>query len=77
MRRGCTDPSPLTWPTTEKSDGTDKFAMTSSVDGCRILLDQFVGNHLRKDSTWALSVGDFLPPMVASGERPKFDIKPR
>ena len=34
MRRECTVSSPLTRPSAKKSDGTEEFAATSSVDGC-------------------------------------------
>ena len=37
VRRGCTVPSTVTSSTTKKSDGTEKFAMTGSVDGCSVL----------------------------------------
>ena len=54
--RGCIALRPLTWPSTKKSDGTKKFAMTSSVDGCSILPEiQFVGTRQRVDTTRALS----------------------
>ena len=36
VRRGCTVPRPLTWPSTKKSDGTETFAMSGS-DGCSVL----------------------------------------
>ena len=36
----------------------------------------FVGTHLPVDTTQVLSVGGFLPPIGAVGERPEFDIKP-
>ena len=43
VRRGCTVPSPLSWPSTNKSDGTEQFTMTGLVDGCSIMLEtQFV-----------------------------------
>ena len=29
VRRGCTVPRPLTWPSTKKSEGTEKIAMTA------------------------------------------------
>ena len=61
VRRGCTVPSSLTWPSAKKSDGTEKFATTGSVDGCSILMEtQFVGTHLSMDTTQALSVGGSL-----------------
>ena len=76
VRRGCTVPSPLTWPSTKKLDSTEDFAMTGSVDGCGVLPEtQFVGTRLRMDTTWVFYVGGFLPPMRPSGERPEFDIK--
>ena len=37
VRRGCTVPSPLTCPSTKKSDGTKEFATTDSMDGCNVL----------------------------------------
>ena len=33
MRRGCTVPSPLTWPSTKTCDGTEELAVTGTVDG--------------------------------------------
>ena len=36
VRRGCTVPCPLTWPTTKKYDDTEEFVITDSVDGCSI-----------------------------------------
>ena len=77
VRRGCTVPSPLTWPSTKKSDGTKEFATTDSMDGCNVLPEtQFVGTCLRVDTTWVLSVGGNLPPCAAAGERSDFNIKP-
>ena len=44
VRRGCTASSPLSWPSAKKSNGTEEFAMTGSVDGCCGLPEnQFVG----------------------------------
>ena len=44
VRRGYTVPIPLTWHSTRKSDGTEKFAMTGSVDGFSVLpKTQFLG----------------------------------
>ena len=58
VRRGCTFPSPLTRPSTKIPNGEEEFVMTSSVNGCSILPEtQFVGTHLRVDSTRVLSVG--------------------
>ena len=51
--------------------------MTDSIDGCNVLPEtQFVGTRLRVDSTQVLSVGGYLPPCGAVGERSKFNIKP-
>ena len=75
--RGCTVPSPLTCPSTNKSDGTNEIASTDSMDGCSVLPDtQFVETLLRVDATRALSVGGSLAPWGAAGERPMFNIKP-
>ena len=69
-RRGSTVPSPTAWSSTKKSEGTKKFVMTGSVDGCSILSEtQFVGTRLHVDTTQVLSVYHVL-----SG--PEFDIKP-
>ena len=77
MRRGCKVTSPLTSPSTKKSDGTKKFTTTDSMDGCSILLEtQLVGTRLRVDTTQVLSVEAFLPPMVTVGESPQFVIQP-
>ena len=75
-RRGCRVPSQLTWPVTKICDGTGKFVSTLSVDGrCVLPETHFVGT-LRVDTTHILSVGGFLPAMVAAEERPEFDIEP-
>ena len=77
MRRGCTVHSPLTWPSTKKSDGTKEFATTDSMDGCNVLPEtKFVGTRLRVDTTRVFSVGGSLPPWVAAGERSEFNIQP-
>ena len=61
--RGQTVPSPLTCPSTKKSDGTEELVVTGSVDGCSFLPDtQFVGTPLRMGTTQILSVGGFLAP---------------
>ena len=71
VRRGCTVPSPLTWPSTKKSDGTETLATTGSVDGCSVLPEiQLVGTRLRVETTQVLS-----SPVGAAGEMPEFDIK--
>ena len=47
-----------------KSDSTEMFAMTGSVDGCRVLPEtQVVGTRLRVDTTRVVSVGGLLLPM--------------
>ena len=76
VRRGCKVPSPLIWPSTKKSDGTETSATTGSVDGCCVLPEiQLVRTRLRVDTTQALYVG--VPfPMGDARVRPKFDIKP-
>ena len=62
VKRGCIVPIPLAWPSTNKSDGTEVFEMTVSVDNCNILLEtRFVSARLLVDTTWVLSVGSFLP----------------
>ena len=77
VRRGCTFPSPLTWPSTKKSDGTKDVAATDLMNGCNVLPEtQFVGTRLRVDTTRDLSVGGSLPPLGAAGERSEFGIKP-
>ena len=74
---GCTVPSPLTSPSTKKSDGTKEFATTDSMNGCNVLPDtQFVGTRQRVDTTRVLSVGGTLPPWGAAGERSEFNFKP-
>ena len=77
VRRGCTLPSQLTWPSTKTCDGTDELAMTGSVDDCKVLPNtQFVGTRLRMDTTQVLSVGGSIPPWGAASDRPELDIKP-
>ena len=62
VRRGCAVQSPLTWPSTKKCDGREKFAPTRSVDGCRVLLEtQYVESRLGMGTIQVLSVGCFLP----------------
>ena len=61
VRRGCIVPGPLTWLSTNKSDGVEKLVMTGSVDGCSVLSEiQFVGTCLRVDTTQVLFVGGSL-----------------
>ena len=61
VRRGCTVPSPLTWPPL-RNPITQKLATTGSVDGCSVLPEaQFFGIRQRVDITWVLSVGGSLP----------------
>ena len=77
VRRGCTDPSQITCPSTKKSDGTKELATTDSMDGCNVLPDtQFVGTRLRVYTTRVLSVEGSLPHSGAAGERSEFSIKP-
>ena len=58
VRRGCTDPSPLTWPPTKKSDGTIELATTDSMDGCNFLPEtQIFGTRLRVGTSLVLYVG--------------------
>ena len=73
VRRECTISSSLTWTSNKKSDGTEEFAMTGSVDGCKVLLKtQFAGIRLCLDNTLVLSVGGSLTPMGAGGKTPEF-----
>ena len=75
--RGCTVPSPLTGPSTKKSNGTNELATTDSMDGCNVLLEtQFVGNSLHVDTIRVLCVGGSLPPWGAAGGRSESNIKP-
>ena len=77
VKRGCTVPSPLSCPSTKKSDGTNESASTDSMDGCNILPEtKLVGTRLRVDTTRVLSVGGSIPPWGAAGERSEFIIKP-
>ena len=62
FRMVCTVSSPLTWPSNKKSDGTDEFATTGSVDGCSIRPEtHFNGTRLHVDTTQVLSVGAPVP----------------
>ena len=62
-------PSPLTWPSSKRSGGTETSALTGSVDGCSVLPEtEFVGTRLHKDKTQVLSVG-------TAEDRPGFDIR--
>ena len=77
VRRGCTVPSPLTWPSTRKSDITKELTTTDSMDGCSVLPEtQFVGTRLRVDTTRVLSVGGSIHTWGAAGDRSEFNIKP-
>ena len=77
MRRVCTQPSPLTYPSNKKSDGTYKFATTGSVDGCSLGPEtQFVGSGRLVDSTRVVLVGGFSSNIGAARVRPEFDIRP-
>ena len=52
VKSGCTFPSPVTWPSTKISDGTEELAITGSVDGCSVMPKiRFVGNGMRVDNT--------------------------
>ena len=58
VRRGCTVPSQLTWPSTKKSEGSQEPASTDSMDGCNVLPEtQFDGICLRVDTTRDLHIG--------------------
>ena len=60
-KKGVLSPQPTNLPT-KKSDGTEKFATTGSVDSSIVLPEtHFVRTRLRVDNTVALSVGGFLP----------------
>ena len=62
VRRGCTVPSPISWPCTKKSHSKEKLATTGSVDGRRVLLEtHFVWTHVYMDTAWVLSVGVTFP----------------
>ena len=62
VRRGCSVPNPLTFPSTKNTDGTKTLAMTGSVDSCSVLSETlFVGTCLRVDTTRVLYVGGFIP----------------
>ena len=62
---------------TKKSDGTEKFATTGSVDSCSVLSEtQFVGTRIRVDTIRVLSVDDFFHPIGAAVVKQEFDIKP-
>ena len=64
VKRGCTFPSSLTWPSTKASNGTTECATTESMDGCSILQEtKFVGTRLRVDITRAKSEGGFPSPL--------------
>ena len=77
VRRRCTVPRPLTLGSIKKFDGTKKLMMTSSVDGCSILLEnQLVWTCLHVYSTQVSSAGGSLPPMGAAGEMPESNTKP-
>ena len=72
-----TVPNLLTWPSTKKSNGTEKFATTGTVNGCSVGLEtQFVRTRLCMDTTQVLFVEGSLPLMGITGERPEFDVKP-
>ena len=70
VRKGCTVPNPLIWPSTKKSDDTEKFVTIGSVDGCSVLLEtQFVRTNLCVYTKLVLSVGGSLPPLWELPER--------
>ena len=63
--KGCSFPCPLSWPSIEKSDGTEGFVMIGSVDGCSVLSEsQFVEACLGMDTTQVLYVS--LPSPLGS-----------
>ena len=52
VKNGCAVPSPLTWSSIKKSDGSEEFAMTGSVDSCSVLPEyQYFRTHLHVDTT--------------------------
>ena len=62
VRIGCTVSRQLTWPSTKKSDDTETFATSGSVDVWSVLPEtRFVGSCLCVNTTWVLSVGGVLP----------------
>ena len=76
VRRGCTVPSQLNWPSIKNLDGTEELTGTGSADGCSVpLKKQLVGTRLSMDTKLVLSVGGSLPPVGAGVERAEFDIK--
>ena len=70
VRRGCIFSSPLSWPSTKKSDDTEEWMVAASHRCLRF------GILLRVDTTRVLSVGGSLPPWGAAGERPRFSVPP-
>ena len=61
----------LTWPSTMKSDGSEEFAATGSVDGIRVNPEtHFIAARMYVDTTLALAIGDSFLPLGAAGERP-------
>ena len=58
VKRMCPIPSPLTWQSTKKTNGSNEFATTDSMDG---LETTFVGTRLRVDTTRVFYVGVPIP----------------
>ena len=67
MRRGVTVPSPLSWLSTKKSNGTEEFVTSGSLGSSILPETQFVGTLLHTDTTQVLSAGLPFP----LGERPE------
>ena len=73
----CTVPSPLARPSTKKSNGTNEFTTTDSMDGCNVLPETlFVGTRMRVDTTRVSSVRVPSPMGSCRREWSEFDIKP-
>ena len=77
VSRWCTVLSPLTWPSTKKSDDMKEFAITDSLDSCSVLPETlFGGSHLHVDTTLAFCKwgGGFPSPLRSCGERSEFNM---
>ena len=76
VRRWCIVSSPNTWPSTKKSNDTEEFVTTGSMDDCSVRPEaQFAGTRLRVDTTRVLSEGGFLSICRDVEEKPEFGIK--
>ena len=76
VRRGCTVPSQLTWPSTKKSSGTEKFVTTRSVMVAMSCQRPSLSGPAFAWTPHMFYLWGYPFPIRAAIEWPEFDIKP-